>query len=90
MSNKECIVKVQQSLAHHDPNNPDAGQQVLVYDEEREFMYEGPLPDELKELMGDRPKVYCKAELVPDLDQEKQPTGTFKFAIVEEVEAQPW
>lgn len=84
------MIKVQQSLAQHDPDDSDPGTQILVYDQEREFMYQGPIPNELKELMGDRPKIYCNAELLPELDDNGQPDGTFRFAIIEETEDQSW
>lgn len=90
IKNKSCVIKVQQSLAHYDPNNPDAGTQILVYDKDRDFMYEGPIPNELKALMGERPKIYCNAMLLPELDDNGQPDGTFRFAIIEETEDQSW
>jgi hypothetical protein len=87
VENKKCVVKVQQSLAH---NIPDEGTQVFVYDKEKDFMYQGPMPDELQKIIGNRPKIYCNAELMPNLDDEGQPLGTFQFAIMGEVEEQPW
>lgn len=52
------IVKVQQSLfSSGEPT-------MLVYNESRTVMYEAPLPLDVKELLGERPKAYFKAKLV--------------------------
>lgn len=77
--NKKIIVKVQQSLS-------PGPQQMLIYDPTREFMYEGPLSPEVKEMLNGRAKAYYMAELVPN----KKPKGTFRIAIIEEAEEQSW
>jgi len=53
------IVKVQQSL-----HTSHGERQVLAYDQERTFTYEGLLLESVAEVLGTRPKVYFEAEVV--------------------------
>ena len=80
-ANERIVVKVQQSLS----STLDY-QTVLIYDEARKFEYQGPLPKELKDAMGDRLKVYFNADLIPDKDDKGVPKGTFKFNLLNELE----
>lgn len=85
ISDKVIIVKVQRSLGG---NNEE--EMVLIYDEEKEFMYQGPMPGDVRALMGDAEKVYAEADLTPDRDEEGELTGTFKYSIIRIIEDKPW
>lgn len=52
------IVKIQQSLfgTHPEPR-------MLIYDKRREVLIEETLADEIKTLLGDRPKAYFFASI---------------------------
>jgi len=79
------IIKIQRSLASN-----KAEQSMLIYDEFREFEYEGPLTGDVARLMGDKPKIYAEAMLVPDKDEDGNETGTFKFSVAHLTEDQEW
>lgn len=51
------IIKIQRSLA-----TTEKEQQMLVYDQSREFEYEGPITVEVAALLGREPKGYFIAE----------------------------
>lgn len=67
------IVKVQVAL-----NGPF--QMCLIYDKLRKYEYHGPLPEDLKLLMGDRVKAFFLAEV----DEQK------RFNIGQEALWQTW
>lgn len=70
------IIKIQQSL-----NSSDKEKHVLIYNENKKFMYEAnseEIPPLLK-LLGKRPKAYFEAKLV-----------NTKFEVYKEVETQNW
>ena len=78
-------VKVQRSLGG---NNEE--EMVLIYDESRDFMYEGPMPADIRAKMGEKEKMYAEACLTPDRNDEGDLTGTFKYSIIRLIEDQPW
>ena len=74
----KMIVKIQRALADSEGNL----NQILIYDETREFMYQTADPSEvdpIMEILGDKPKAYFNADIVDT-----------KFQILEMVEDQPW
>lgn len=59
-------------------------QQVLVYDENREYMWEGAASKQVKEAMGDQFKLFFYAQLLPDGQ------GGLKFVLRGEAPWQNW
>lgn len=78
-------IKIQRSLVSSD--NSDT---MLVYDEARDFEYQGPMTPEMISLMGDKPKIYAEAALTPNKDDNGKLLGTFQFSIVHVIEDQEW
>lgn len=76
--NKQIIVKVQRSLS---PKG-----KMLIYDETREYFFEGTFTDEVRQLLNGKAKAYFHAELVPN----KTPKGTFRISITQKAGDQPW
>lgn len=75
------IVKVQLSR-----QTSAASRQVLVYDEAREFTYQGDASAEILELMGDRDKAFFDAEAKPTID-----VGTRELSYALSIGAEaPW
>lgn len=68
------IVKVQRSLAGN-----VGYESMLIYNEDRTKMYEGEITQDVKNLLGRRPKGYFNAKMVGD-----------KIMIIGEVKAQNW
>ena len=83
-SEKIIVVKIQRSLA-----GSEEQEMVLIYDEAREFMYEGPMPSDVRRLMGDKEKIYAEAIMNPDEDQAADLEAS-KFSIVHVIEDQEW
>lgn len=54
----KVIVKVQQSIV-----SSDGIKRVLVYDEDRQNHYEGPIPKEIEETLAGRLKAYFYADV---------------------------
>jgi len=77
----ERIVKVIRSGA-----GEDGIESVLVFDQKKEFMYQGLMPMALKKMLNGKHKTYCEAELIPRGDEE----GNFEFHIIKEIEDQKW
>lgn len=68
------IVKVQRALM-----STDGVDRVLIYNQDRSFVYEGGINEDLADILGDQPKAYYEATLGPN-----------GLEIGEEVKAQPW
>lgn len=79
------VVKIQRSLAGSSDED-----MMLVYDETREFTYEGPLTGDVARLMEDDVKIYAEAALIPNLDKDGNADGTFRFSVVHIIEDQEW
>lgn len=66
------IFKIQVSLN-------DGGKTVLVYNRDKSYVYQGPIPKELKKRLKGRAKIYCVCTVDGDT-----------LDIYEEVGAQTW
>lgn len=73
------IVKVQVSISSNLPFNS-----VLIYDKERDVMYQGKLPDDVKAAMRGRPKAFFNADL-----KEVRP-DEFEVILGDEAPWQNW
>lgn len=78
------IVKIQRSLGGNVKET-----MMLIYDETREFMYEGPITPDVDSFIGDEDKVYAECALTPNLTDGK-PNGTYKFSLITPVNDQEW
>ena len=53
------IIKIQRSIVTNMPVP-----QVVIYNEDRSIFWQGPMPEDIKKLMGRYSKVYAKAKIV--------------------------
>ena len=75
------IFKVQQSVFTNAPKP-----QMFIYDESRKYEYQADLTEDVRKMLGEKPKAYFRGELIPN---EGDPE-TFQVGLYEEVEEQDW
>lgn len=83
-SEEMMIVKIQRSLG-----GTEDEETMLIYDETREFMYQGPMIADVRRLMGEKEKIYAEAIINPNEDQADDLEAS-KFSIVHVIEDQEW